>query len=644
VNRTLASRNAFLLRRLTLPFFVCALFSSISAHAQDPADQVCVRFPEASQVANPPDLYSNKGVLEVNLLFKTTKDAAGLTRYCFVTDRGVEAPTLHVLPGDKLVLHLKNELPEAPVASGIHAHTLPAEGDCPGGAMTASSTNIHFHGTTLPPTCHQDDVLNTLVQPDQSFDYVLNIPSNESPGLYWYHPHPHGFTEPQVQGGASGALIVEGIESVYPELNKLPQRTLVLRDQKLNAGQAAVKDDANKPSWDLSLNYVPIHYPGYTPAVITTRPRQREFWRVLNAAADALLDLQVLVKGVPQPLQVFAVDGVPLPKGSAPLTQDTVPLAPGARVEFVVTTPDVGDEAQLVTLKHETGPTGDSDPARPIAKIVSSANAEMPREHTLHAANRPKETSSFDGLAAATPVAHRRLVFAEEADKKNDANTIFFIATDPGVHAPFHFSDLPKFKVRQGTVEEWRIENVAKEDHTFHIHQLHFQVVKINDLSVVDPAIRDTVTLPYWTGKGPHPSVTLLMDFRDPNTIGVFPFHCHILAHEDSGMMAKLEVLPPAIVPQLTLTISPRPAVAGAPVTFTAQLKGLKPSDKPTGFMSFQIDAGGHPIFAIENGVATYTTTFREGGKHTVIAKYSGDDVYGPVASISIDLEVQPKH
>jgi FtsP/CotA-like multicopper oxidase with cupredoxin domain len=578
-------------------------------------------------------------LLEVNLFFKTTKDAAGLTRYCFVTDRGVQAPTFHVLPGDKLVLHLKNELPEAPVASGIHAHTLPAEGDCPGGAMTASSTNIHFHGTTLPPTCHQDDVLNTLVQPDQSFDYVLNIPRNESPGLYWYHPHPHGFTEPQVQGGASGALIVEGIESVYPELAKLPQRTLVLRDQKLNAEQSAIKSDANKPSWDLSLNYVPIHYPGYVPAVIATRPRQREFWRVLNAAADALLDLQVQVKGVPQPLQVFAMDGVPLPKGNAPLKQDTVPLAPGARVEFVVTTPDIGDEAQLVTLKHDTGPTGDSDPARPIAKIVSSANADEPHSRPSRVTSSPA-TLSFAGLSAATPVAHRQLIFSEE-NNKDDSQTVFFIATVPGIHARFHFSDPPKFKVRQGTVEEWHIENLAKEDHTFHIHQLHFQVVRVNDVPVDDPAIRDTYTLPYWTGKGPRPSVTLRMDFRDPNIIGVFPFHCHILAHEDAGMMAKLEVLPPARETKVQLSISPKPASAGVPVTFIARISGLEKDTPPSGFVSFKIDGGGHPIFGIEKGVATYTTTFRHAGKHTVSASYSGDDVYGESVTADAQLEIQ---
>ena len=74
------------------------------------------------------------------------------------------------------------------------------------------STNLHFHGMSIPPVCHQDDVLHTFVQPGQEFDYDVRIPVNQPPGLYWYHPHVHGITESQMQGGASGALIVEGIE------------------------------------------------------------------------------------------------------------------------------------------------------------------------------------------------------------------------------------------------------------------------------------------------------------------------------------------------------------------------------------------------------------------------------------------------
>lgn len=72
------------------------------------------------------------------------------------------------------------------------------------------STNLHFHGLTIPPICHQDDVLKTSLQPgDPSFEYRFRIPDDEPLGLYWYHPHIHGFSKQQGLGGASGALIVE---------------------------------------------------------------------------------------------------------------------------------------------------------------------------------------------------------------------------------------------------------------------------------------------------------------------------------------------------------------------------------------------------------------------------------------------------
>ena len=100
--------------------------------------------------------------------------------------------------------------------------------------MTPISTNLHFHGLTIPPVCHQDDVLKTSVQPgDPPFEYRFRIPEDEPPGLYWYHPHIHGFSKAQVLGGASGALIVEGIERAKKAVAGLPERVFIIRDQDL---------------------------------------------------------------------------------------------------------------------------------------------------------------------------------------------------------------------------------------------------------------------------------------------------------------------------------------------------------------------------------------------------------------------------
>ena len=323
--------------------------ASPNVSAADPADQVCARFSAGSATTAPPELQSQNGVLEVTFKFLTATDSQGLPRYCYVTDTGLQAPTLRVNPGDQLIIHFQNDLPASPASAGDNMAgmkmTLSAAtstSSACNGTMSATVTNIHFHGTNVAPVCGQDEVVHTLIQPGQSFDYNVQIPQNEPPGLYWYHPHPHGISEGQVQGGATGALIVEGLQNVDPALAGMTERTFVIRDQVLPASEA---NDTNIPAWDISINFVPVTYPKYTPAVIQTNPSQQELWRVANTAADTILNLQYVVNGTPQAMQVVAIDGYPIASGSSgePSESETsILLPPGARAEFVVTTPSIG--------------------------------------------------------------------------------------------------------------------------------------------------------------------------------------------------------------------------------------------------------------------------------------------------------------
>ena len=93
--------------------------------------------------------------------------------------------------------------------------------------MGKSSVNIHFHGTGTLPTCQSDEVIKTIVNSGETFQYYINFPENEPSGLYWYHPHIHGITEHTVQGGASGAIIVDGIENIQLAVSGLrgPSKT-----------------------------------------------------------------------------------------------------------------------------------------------------------------------------------------------------------------------------------------------------------------------------------------------------------------------------------------------------------------------------------------------------------------------------------
>jgi len=524
------------------------------------ADRVCARFAAGATVATPPELKSANGLLELTLRFLTVVDSRGLRRYCYVTETGLESPTLRVNPGDKLIIHFKNELPPATDADESMTGTKMTMGPDAGadaekgtgtnvchGTMSAAATNLHFHGTNVAPVCGQDEVLHTLLEPGQSFDYKVQIPANEPPGLYWYHPHPHGYSEAQVQGGASGALIVEGLEEVDPWLAGLPERTLLIRDQLLPNSES---NDPNIPAWDLSINFVPVTYPSYAPAVMQTVPQRRELWRVANITADTILNLEYVVDRVAQAVEVVAVDGYPIESGNSGkrwMSETSLLLPPGARAEFVVTTPRVGENGQLVTQRWNTGPDGDSDPARMIARIVSGNLTEGQANSSLgFTTSRAGKATRFAGLATAPPAALRTLYFSEVLqDRNNPAGPTNFFITEVG-QAPEVFSagQKPNIMVRSGTVEDWVVENRAQEDHIFHIHQIHFQVLAVDGKPVDDPALRDSVDVPYWTGSGPYPSVKLRMDFRDPNIVGTFVYHCHILGHEDGGMMGELEVLP----------------------------------------------------------------------------------------------------
>jgi len=517
-----------------------------AARAQT-VNTVCARPPAGTTVENPPELRSQGGVLEVSLhlRYQHTTVSEGPPRYCYITDDGLESPTLRVHPGDRLIIHLHNDLPEwHGYRAPQHEMTDVPKDDCGGMSMDPSVTNLHFHGMTIPPTCHQDEVLRTAVASGSVFDYRITIPQDEPPGLYWYHPHPHGFTERQVQGGASGALIVEGIDDIDPSLRSMDERELVLRDQQRIGLEAP---GPTVPAWDISANFVPITYSHGQPAVMLMQPGKKEFWRVLNAAADTIFNLQILFDDVALPIEIVAIDGVPISRGhgKASSAQTRLLLPPGARVEFVVTAPDSWTSAQLITRAWDTGPQGDNDTQRTIAKIVRQEGAVSAK---LAPGFRPAawHTTVARATSDAPATVQRRLYFSQRSSNLQDPDSfvLYFLTVEGQTPAPYKMGSPPNIVVHQGDVEDWTIENRSPEDHVFHIHQIHFRVLAIDGKAVTDPTMRDTIDVRYWKGTGPYPSVKLRMDFSDPNTVGTFVYHCHILKHEDMGMMGSMQVLP----------------------------------------------------------------------------------------------------
>jgi FtsP/CotA-like multicopper oxidase with cupredoxin domain len=565
-----------------------------TAPGREVALDPCPRPASGIAVPEPQDLRSEHGVLRVDLTVRNHKEKDGSVRYCYLLADGTQSPTLRLRPGEELILNLKNDLIDTGVAPAgsnkSHVHVMPKtpSDPCTSGAMTPTSTNLHFHGLTVRPVCHQDDVLKTSIQPnDPPFEYRFRIPANEPPGLYWYHPHIHGFSKVQVLGGASGALIIEGLERANHEVAGLPERVLVIRDQDLINPKAPPSksepvvpkmfidrdgDSANngtgfgQPAKDLSINFVPVPYPDYPPASIKMKPNEHQLWRVLNASGITYLNLAALFNRVPQQLGIVAIDGVPTSSsgGSAPATQWTnhIGLPPGARVEFIITGPPAGVSGLLVTRTVDTGQGGENDPNRALASIIAMPDAPDPRS-TLPTSTEPLPSSALPWLGSVIPARVRKLYFSEKLEDPGNPNsaTAFYITVDGQTPAPFDpTSSVPNIVVKQGDVEDWIIENRSTELHAFHIHQIHFLLLDWSGIPIDEPFLRDTINVPFYNGRMlKYPSVRLRMDFRDPNSVGTFFYHCHLLEHEDGGMMGLIRV-DPADAVQTSRAPAPAPS------------------------------------------------------------------------------------
>ncbi|MGN6526177.1 MAG: multicopper oxidase family protein [Burkholderiaceae bacterium] len=552
-------------------------------------------------------------------------------RLCYVVDGSADAPVIRVRRGRRLELTLRNEIDDparidAAVAPGkLRAHNA-AVPHVPGfyrvvpGMHHAATgaTNLHLHGFAVPPVAPQDDVMTVCTDPAtgpaicgrREFTYRFDVPADMPAGLYWYHPHMHGEVQAQMLMGLSGAIVVEGPDDDARRAAGIEERVLVVRQaQDQDAGKtpaasmtgaapgpapapsARVADtavdtahellcSANAGIDQLTLNGTPIPVgdaPDDVLAHFEIAPGRPQLWRLLNAATDAFLSLELVDgQGRPLPLTVVGRDGSPLVDDAgarvpATPTRDALPVPPSGRIELLVDAPPAGTTATLVTQAVDTGCAGDRLPQRRLATVSAAPVPAAGPVASVPARPRPDATPArpdmFAGLLARRTDRKRVIAMAEYPRPGTDDQTDFYIAErKPGaVLRPYRMGDPPAITVRAGTTEEWVIENWTNELHTFHIHQLHFRVLEVDGEPVADPALRDVVEVPYATATGYRSKegpvrpgrVRVKMTFP-AELAGDIPFHCHLVDHEDNGMMAVIRVLPPGA------KRPPRTAGAGA--------------------------------------------------------------------------------
>jgi len=480
---------------------------------------VAVRcFGQAVLLPEPPEVEAKAHV--VSLTLRAVNENG---RDAFAFNGATVAPVIRASPGDTLKITYINDLPAK------SAETC-AVSPC------MDMTNLHFHGLTVSPNSPQDDVIGMMAMPGQTLHYSVEIPRDHPAGLFWYHTHPHGESHRQALDGMSGAIVIEGIERYAPQVARLQERVLVVRGRSIEHDPNVAKlmqtveipskgcgGEAEKIEEVFTVN-------GAVRPRIEIAPKERQFWRIVNASADRYLDLQI--DG--QPFEIVALDGMPLayhePKRPT-LESSHLLLSPAGRLEAIVTGPPSGSHSALRTLCVNTGPAGDPNPEMILADLVPPST-ELPSPHQvlgqahathLHAIReRPPvyKVSNIEPLKKAEP--NFTVIFTE------DKNGFYINGQKYAPNAD------PMTTVRVGTYQHWRIVNATGELHPFHIHQVHFLAYAVNGAPLPNPSWLDTVNVPFGQ------AVDVIMDFTDPVIKGMAVFHCHLLNHEDKGMMAKI--------------------------------------------------------------------------------------------------------
>ena len=446
-------------------------------------------------------------------------------------------PTMVICPGDVLRINVRNALDPA------NYEPPPDEPDIGG------QTNIHTHGFHVSPRRPGDNIF-VVIKPGGLFKYRYEIPRDHPPGFYWYHPHRHGQTNVQDFGGMNGGIIIKGGVDSAKVWRKIGTRDLVLNQTALglNAlgqpatlmpgpeGPFAPGPVACPPSPGGTLPCTPNgtqwFVNGSLNPTIDIQPGELQRWRILNSSGGSFSCLQLqgplVGSNVPpfvpvgaQPFQVLATDGNYLRRSR---TEDMLLIGPSSRREILVMGPSVPGTYALNQMPlSNTGcePGGVAD--QTLATVNSSGSRVDAKQPPRRLPDQQRDLRS---------------------DEINTRHQIVYSESGRGEEPFGFFINGEKFKGPQDVMErlelnktsEWTIENTSGRFwHTFHIHINDFQITKRNGKPVNHVEFGDNISIP------PMQSVTLR--YRPTQFTGKFVFHCHVLGHEDNGMMAVVQVV-----------------------------------------------------------------------------------------------------
>ncbi len=446
--------------------------------------------PNGSSFAEPEVLSSESGRLELTLRAEPNDIPWGdSTRYGYTYNGNTPGPTLRVKPGDQLTIHLENQLD--------------------------ADTNLHTHGLHVSPSGNGDNIF-VRVPPGGSRTYSYQIPADHRSGLFWYHPHAHGTVAPQVAAGLAGAIVITDQIDELPEMAGSTERTWILSDPPIGEGSGILDASGMDRMQGREGNKVLVN--GIEQPDITTQAGVLERWRIVNASSSRYYRLGL----DDHPLHIVATDGGRIAK---PVSVSEILLSPGERAEFFVRPSKPGSYA-FRALEYDRGGmgmgmgggmmgggggseelavatmtvTGDAAPAALPAGLVDADTLIVP----AHSASRVLELGMGGGGGG------QMMSFTID-DKIFDG-------------------DRTDITAGLNTVEEWEIRNTSPMDHPLHLHVWSFLVAD----ETLGSVWKDTINVPA------NQSVKVVVPFAA--IPGRTVYHCHILDHEDLGMMGVIDV------------------------------------------------------------------------------------------------------
>lgn len=444
--------------------------------------------PITGQALNEPDVVRSKGGrLEVTFTAKSTiATIGGRNVGTWAYNSMAPGPTLEVSRGDYLQIKNVNQLPDQP-------------------------TNLHTHGLHVSPIGQGDNVFVNSPS-GNTFTNKYKIPTDHIPGQYWYHPHRHMYVNNQVAAGMAGMIIVKANTPEERALERYRTRQMVFQQFQVQDG---VVVGPGQKSTAPKLTYVN----GQLQPVVDIRRGEIQRWRLANLQADSFMRIQV-----PTGMKAWLIgtDGNPT---SRPIPVDSMLIPPAGRRTILVRKDAAGD------IAVQNIPWGAGVQAIPQQDLFTARTSGTRSEQSL-----PQMRATMPDLRG-IPVANSRTVQFSTGEPLPGSKTPQFLINDMNYDS-WGSKNLASMKLN--TVEQWTLTNTTPDYHPFHIHIQPFQVVSINGVPVRGVEYRDTVQIPPMANGVPG---RVVIRQRYTDFTGRFVIHCHILFHEDNGMMAPVQVV-----------------------------------------------------------------------------------------------------